>query len=178
MRNVNQQINDRARRVALAIFDVDGILTDGTLYLSSSGESFKAFNILDGQGLKMLASTGIALGAITGRKSSAAARRAREIGIVHFVQGAQDKLSAYLGLLRKLRIAEHQSAYMGDDLPDLPVLRRCGLALTVPGAVELVRKHAHYVTIRHGGQGAVREVCELIMRAQGTLGAQLEPYLR
>jgi 3-deoxy-D-manno-octulosonate 8-phosphate phosphatase (KDO 8-P phosphatase) len=173
-----KQVAERARRVRLAVFDVDGVLTDGSLYLSTSGEAFKSFNILDGLGLKMLAASGIALAVITGRKSAAAARRARETGITHFIQGADDKLTAYTGLLRKLRVAESQTAYMGDDLPDLPVLRRCGLALSVPGAVDLVRAQAHYVTARRGGDGAVREVCELIMRAQGTLDAQMESYLR
>lgn len=175
---MKKQVVDRARRVKLAIFDVDGILTDGSLYLSSTGEAFKAFNILDGLGLKMLGSTGVALAVITGRKSTAAARRAKETGITHFFQGVDDKLAVYGRLLRKLSISEEESAYMGDDLPDLPVLRKCGLALSVPGAVDLVRNQAHYVTVRPGGQGAVREACELIMRAQGTWDAQMESYLR
>lgn len=173
-----KQLTERARRVRLAIFDVDGVLTDGSLYLSATGEAFKTFNILDGQGLKMLAASGVALAVITGRKSAAAARRAKETGIAHFLQGVDDKLVAYSALLRRLRVTEDQTAYMGDDLPDLPVLRRCGLALSVPGASDLVREHVHYVTVRPGGQGAVREACEMIMRAQGTLDALIESYLR
>lgn len=175
---MKKQIADRARRIRLAIFDVDGILTDGSLYLSSSGEAFKSFNILDGLGLKMLGDSGVALAMITGRKSAAAVRRAKETGITHVFQGVEDKLATYARLLRKLKLSEEETAFMGDDLPDLPVLRRCGLALSVPGAVDLVRKQAHYVTVRRGGEGAVREACELIMRAQGTWDAQLGSYLR
>ena len=173
-----KQVIERARRIRLAIFDVDGVLTDGTLYIAAGGEEFKAFNILDGLGLKMLKASGVELAIITGRKSAAVAARAAEIGITHVLQGVQEKLAAYSGLLRKLRLAEHETAYMADDLPDLPILRRCGLAICVPCAAEMLREHAHYVTSRAGGQGAVREACELIMRAQGTLDAQIEPYLQ
>lgn len=175
---MKKQNADRARRVKLAIFDVDGILTDGSLFLSSTGEAFKSFNIQDGLGLKMLGASGVTLAVITGRKSAAAVRRAKETGITHVFQGVEDKLTVFARLLRKLKLTEEETAYMGDDLPDLPVLRRCGLALSVPDAVELVRKQAHYITVRHGGHGAVREACELIMRAQGTWDAQLGSYLR
>ena len=174
---MKQRVLLRALRVRLALFDVDGVLTDGRVYLSATGETFKAFHILDGLGLKMLAASGVTLGAISGRKSAAAARRARETGLAHLMLGVDDKLAAYRKLLRRLSVSEEETAYMGDDLPDLPVLRRCGLALSVPGAADLVRAHAHYVTMRPGGEGAVREVCELIMHAQGTLDGQQESYL-
>lgn len=168
----------RARAVRLAIFDVDGVLTDGVLYLSSKGEALKAFHILDGHGLKMLRNTGVALAILSGRKSEAVARRAKEVGIEYVRQGVEDKLDGFRSLLTKLRLSESEAAFMGDDLPDVPVLKRCGLAFSVPGAPMVVRKHAHYVTSRPGGQGAVREACELLMQAQGTLDEQLKAYLQ
>ncbi len=172
-----KQVLERARHIRLAIFDVDGVLTDGTLYISPRGEEFKAFNILDGHGLKMLKASGVELAIITGRKSTAVAVRASETGIAHVIQGARDKLAAYLRLLTKTRVAEYETAYMGDDLPDLPILRRCGLAIGVRDCDAALRANLHYITSRGGGRGAVREACELIMRAQGTLDSQIESYL-
>ena len=175
---MNKRLIARAGRIRLAIFDVDGVLTDGTLHLGKHGEQIKAFNILDGLGLKMLAASGVGLALLSGRKSPAVALRARETGIAHVLQGSTDKLEAYHSLLRKLKLAEEETAFMGDDLPDLPVLRRCGLALSVPDAPQIVRSHAHYVTENAGGRGAVREACEFLMHAQGTLEAQVATYLR
>lgn len=175
---MNKRLIARARRIRLAIFDVDGVLTDGTLQLDKRGEQIKAFNILDGLGLKMLAASGVALALLSGRKSSVVALRARETGIAHVLQGSTDKLVAYHGLLRKLKLAEEETSFMGDDLPDLPVLRRCGLAFSVPDAPQIVRGHVHYVTRNAGGRGAVREACEFLMRAQGTLEDQMATYLR
>ncbi len=175
---MNKRLIARARRIRLAIFDVDGVLTDGTLQIGKHGEQIKAFNILDGLGLKMLAASGVGLALLSGRKSSVVALRAREIGIAHVLQGRSDKLESYHSLLRKLDLAEEETSFMGDDLPDLPVLRRCGLAFSVPDAPQIVRSHAHYVTENAGGGGAVREVCEFLMRAQETLEAQLATYLR
>ena len=174
---MNKRLIARAHRIRLAIFDVDGVLTDGTVYLTERGEEMKAFNILDGLGLKMLSDSGIATAFLSGRKSPMVALRAREIGIAHVMQGISDKLGAYHRLLRKLGLAEEETFFMGDDLPDLPVLRRCGLAFSVPNAPEDVRGHAHYVTNARGGQGAVREACEFLMRARGTFDAQLQIYL-
>ena len=138
----------------------------------------KAYSILDGHGMKLLQESGVTVAIITGRSSQTVALRARELGIEHVVQGAADKLAAWQGLLAGLDLEPAQCAYVGDDLPDLPVLRRCGLAFAVPGAVAMVRSHAHYVTLAAAGDGAVREVCELIMTAQGTLEARLARYLR
>ena len=174
---MNKRLIARAHRIRLAIFDVDGVLTDGTVYMSEHGEEMKAFNILDGLGLKMLAASGIVTALLSGRKSKMVALRAKEIGISHLLQGAGDKLEAYQRLLRKLGVAEEETSFMGDDLPDLPVLRRCGLAFSVPNAPEIVRSHAHYVTRTSGGQGAAREACEFLMRARGTLDAQMRTYL-
>lgn len=175
---MNRRVASRARRIRLAIFDVDGVLTDGTIFLSAKGEETKMFNILDGLGMKMLAASGVQLALLSGRKSDVVRRRAKETGIAHVLQGIGDKLAAYHKLLRTLDLVEEEASFMGDDLPDLPVLRRCGLSLSVPDAPKIVRDHAHYVTRNAGGRGAVREACELLMRAQGSLDAQMKVYLR
>ncbi len=171
------ELSQRARQVRLALFDVDGVMTDGTLFLSETGESFKAFNILDGLGLKLLRSSGVATGILTGRSSAAVSARAGELDIDHLIQGAHDKLSAYVDLRQQLGLDDEHISYMGDDLPDLPVLRRCGLALSPPDAVHEVRSKVHFVTRTRGGNGAVREACQLIMQAQGTWELQVGAYL-
>ena len=170
-------IYERARRIRLAIFDVDGVLTDGTLYYAGAGEELKAFNVRDGHGMKMLQASGVTLAIITSRTSRAVELRMRNLGIDLVYQGASEKTAAFDELLRTLDLAPDAASYMGDDVIDLPVLRRCGLALTVPEAPLLVRRHAHYVTAARGGRGAVREACEFIMQFQGTLDAQLARYL-
>ncbi|MEQ1880268.1 MAG: HAD hydrolase family protein [Burkholderiales bacterium] len=175
---MNKRLIARALRIRLALFDVDGVLTDGGIFLTRRGEETKRFNILDGLGLKMLAASGIELGIISGRKSAVVALRAKETGFTHVLQGVGDKLGAYHRLLKKRGLAEEQTSFMGDDLPDLPIMRRCGLAFSVPNAPEIVRSHAHWVTQRAGGQGAVRDVCEFLMQARGTLEQQMAPYLR
>ncbi|HKB61059.1 MAG TPA: 3-deoxy-manno-octulosonate-8-phosphatase KdsC [Gallionellaceae bacterium] len=167
----------RAKQIRLIAFDVDGIMTDGGLYLADSGEEFKRFNSLDGHGLKMLRASGVEPAIITGRTSRCVELRAQNLGITHLYQGVEDKLGAMHDLLGKLGLDPEVAAYMGDDVVDLPVMRRVSLAITVPEAPQVVRTHAHYVTRRQGGHGAVREVCELLMSAQNTLDAQLAPYL-
>ncbi len=167
----------RIKPLRLIAFDVDGVLTDGGLYLSDSGEEFKRFNTLDGHGLKMLKASGVELAIITGRTSKCVELRARNLGITRLHQGVEDKLAVMQALLAELKLAPEAAAFMGDDVVDLPVMRRVGLALSVPGAPQIVRDHAHYVSQRDAGHGAVREVCELILGAQGTLEAQLAPYL-
>jgi 3-deoxy-D-manno-octulosonate 8-phosphate phosphatase (KDO 8-P phosphatase) len=162
----------RARAIRLAIFDVDGVMTDGTLYIGAHGEAFKAFNILDGHGVKMLQAAGIATAIISGRSSEAVSRRAAELGIVHVVQGSHDKMAAFEALRATLELTAEQCSFVGDDLPDLPVMRRCGLAVAVANAAGPVKSAAHYVTLACGGRGAVREFCELVLDAQGRLAAQ------
>jgi 3-deoxy-D-manno-octulosonate 8-phosphate phosphatase (KDO 8-P phosphatase) len=174
---MNKRLIARAHRIRLAIFDVDGVLTDGTIYLGERGEQIKAFHILDGLGLKMLGASGIVTALLSGRKSAVVTLRAKEIGISHLLQGVDDKLDAYHRLLRKLDLVEEEASFMGDDLPDLPVLRRCGLAFSVPNAPEIVLSHVHHVTRAPGGRGAVREACEFLMQARGTLEDQLRTYL-
>ena len=168
----------RIKPLRLIAFDVDGVLTDGGLYLSDSGEEFKRFNTLDGHGLKMLKASGVELAIITGRVSRCVELRATNLGIARLYQGVDDKRAVMQALLAELQLAPEAAAFMGDDVVDLPVMRSVGLALSVPGAPQVVRDHAHYVSQRDAGHGAVREVCELILGAQGTLGAQLAPYLR
>lgn len=175
---VPEECAARARRIRLVAFDVDGVMTDGSLFLGDDGQEYKAFNSLDGHGLKMLRRSGVELAIITGRTSQVVAKRAANLGIPYLYQGIEDKLEAWQELLAQLKLAPQDCAFMGDDVVDLPVLRRCGLALSVPAAPELVQRHAHYVTRLGAGRGAVREVCELIMRVQGTLDAQLAPYLK
>ena len=158
----------RARVLRLAIFDVDGVLTDGALYFDAQGEAFKAFNILDGHGLKLLQKAGVATAILSGRKSKAVTKRAGELSIEHVIQGAgDDKVPAFERLLKKLRLDAASCSYMGDDLQDLPVMRRCGLAVAVANAVDAVKAEAHYVTLATGGRGAVREFCDLVLRARG-----------
>jgi len=167
----------RAKRIRLIAFDVDGIMTDGGLYLSDSGEEFKRFNSLDGHGLKMLRASGVEPAIITGRTSRCVELRAKNLGITHLYQGVENKLAAMQDLLGRLGITLDAAAFMGDDVVDLPVMRRVALAVSVPEAPQIVRSLSHYVTQRQGGHGAVREVCELLMSSQNTLDAQLAPYL-
>lgn len=166
----------RARGVRLALFDVDGVLTDGRLWYGEGGEALKSFHILDGHGLKMLAATGVATGLLSGRASPAAAARARELGLAHVMLGVPDKLARFEELAARLGLEPSQCAFVGDDLPDLPVLRACGFAVAVANAVAEVKAAAHHVTATRGGEGAVREFCEFVMRAQGTLDASPDRY--
>lgn len=167
----------RARAVRLMVFDVDGVLTDGKLYYNDAGEEFKAFGTLDGHGIKMLMASGVKAAIITGRNSGVVAHRAKNLGIEHVSQGVHEKGGALLELARSLSIDTAHCGFMGDDVVDLPAMRRCGFAAATQEAPEIVRKHAHFVASRPAGIGAAREVCELIMRAQGTLDAALAPYL-
>jgi len=171
-------VAERARRVRLMIFDVDGVLTDGTLYYGPDGETLKAFNILDGHGLRMLASSGVRTAILSGRRSAAVERRAADLGMEIVLQGIDDKLAAFAELTARTELDSSQCGFMGDDLPDLPVLARCGFAASVPNAPEAIRSSVHYVTRAAGGRGAAREVCEVVMAAQGTLDGALDRYRR
>jgi 3-deoxy-D-manno-octulosonate 8-phosphate phosphatase (KDO 8-P phosphatase) len=168
---------ERARGLKLMAFDVDGVLTDGVLYLTDDGAEMKAFHTLDGLGLKLLAGAGVELALITGRSSRVVAKRAAELGIARLFQGADDKLAVLERLRAELGLAFGACGYMGDDLPDLPLLARCGFAATVPDAQDAVRARAHYVSRRPGGRGAVREVCEVILAARGALDRAVDGYL-
>jgi 3-deoxy-D-manno-octulosonate 8-phosphate phosphatase (KDO 8-P phosphatase) len=166
----------RARDIRLLVLDVDGVLTDGRLVYESSGEAQMAFHVHDGQGMKLALDCGIGLAIVTGRRSAMVALRAKELGVADLHQGAEDKLEVWEALLARRRLRPSQAACMGDDLGDLPMLRRAGLAISVPGAVPEVRAAAHYVTRRSGGQGAVREAVDLLLKAQGHWKRILEDY--
>ena len=168
----------RARKIKLIAFDIDGVMTDGTLYFGDDGLEYKGFHSLDGHGLKMLQGTGVELAIITGRSSRVVECRAKNLGITLVHQGAHDKLAVYESLCRELNLQCDETAFMGDDVVDLPVMRRAGLAIAVPAAPELVKAHSHYITAREAGRGAVREACEFIMQAQGSFDSAMAPYLK
>jgi 3-deoxy-D-manno-octulosonate 8-phosphate phosphatase (KDO 8-P phosphatase) len=158
------------------IFDVDGVLTDGTLLYGPQGEELKAFSAHDGHGIKMLAASGVGCALLSGRRSAAVAARAAELGIPMVLQGVEDKLAFFQTMIREKGLRPEHTGYMGDELVDLPVLTRCGFACTVSEAPESVRERAHYVAGDPAGAGAAREVCEYVMRAQGSLARALESY--
>jgi 3-deoxy-D-manno-octulosonate 8-phosphate phosphatase (KDO 8-P phosphatase) len=170
------EVARRARAIRLLTVDVDGVLTDGRLYYGDDGSEMKAFNSQDGVGLKMLAGAGVAVAWITGSRAPLVAHRAQALGVVRLVQGAEDKLGPWEALRRELGLAPDACAHIGDDLPDLAVIARCGLGVTVPHAPAAVRERAHYVTRRDGGAGAVREVCELILAAQDALAPRIAAF--
>src|SRR5688500_18138820 len=159
------------------VFDVDGVLTDGTLLYGPAGEELKKFHAFDGHGLKMLAASGVACALLSGRRSAAVALRAAELGIEDVLQGVEDKLAACTDLLKKKNLTLEKTGYMADELVDLPVLTRCGFACAPDEAPEAVRARVHYVAAAAAGRGAAREVCELVMRAQRTLEKALQAYL-
>ena len=171
------ELIERIRNIKLAIFDVDGVLTDGRLHYGPDGEQSKVFNTLDGHGLKMLRESGVALAIISGRESKALERRARDLGVAQLFMGAENKLNAFETLLGRLSLSPAQSAGLGDDVMDLPFLTRCGFAACVPAAPAYVKQHVHYVTTVRGGHGAAREFCDLIMQTQGTWDAAMKKYL-
>lgn len=168
----------RLQGLRMMAFDVDGVLTDGQLFYTDNGTELKAFDTRDGHGIKMLRDAGIKLALITARRSELVERRSRDLGVHYCYQGSEAKLSAFQEILSELKLDLAQTGYMGDDLLDLPVLIRAGFAATVPEAVDAVRERSHYVTSRSGGRGAVREVCEMILRAQGRFDQALAEYLK
>jgi 3-deoxy-D-manno-octulosonate 8-phosphate phosphatase (KDO 8-P phosphatase) len=168
---------EKIRQVRLLILDVDGILTTGALYYGTNGFAMRGFHIHDGMGIKLLQKAGIEVAIISSKKSDAVELRLKELGIKHAYLGYEDKLPAYEDLKQKLHLTDIECAYMGDDLPDLPVLRRAGFAITVPNASEIIQQHVDYVTRKKPGKGAVREVCEFILETQGKLQSVLQSYL-
>ena len=167
----------RAQDMRAAIFDVDGVLTDGRIYVGPDGEAFKAFSTLDGHGLKLLAQAGIVPIVVTGRDSAAVRRRVADLGIEHAVYGAADKLAAAQPLLDRLGFAWREVCVMGDDWPDLPLLVRCGFACAPPGAHAEVRARVHHVTSAAAGHGAARECCDLLLCAAGRYAQALRGHL-
>lgn len=164
-------------QLRLMAFDVDGVLTDGRLYFTESGSELKAFNTLDGHGLKLLREGGIELAIITGRRSGCVEHRARNLGIGLLYQGVEDKRAVMAQLLAERQIPFAQAGYMGDDVVDLPVMLACGFRAAPANAHPLVKTHAHYVAGARGGEGAAREVCEHLLATQGKLEGLLAHYL-
>ena len=167
----------RAARIVLMGFDVDGVLTDGTLYFSSQGDEIKAFSSLDGHGLKLLQQAGVEVAIISGRSSRALELRALNLGIEELHMGVADKRTLLTELAAQRAIELSQTGYMGDDVVDLPVLRACGFSATVADGHGEVRSRVDYVATKGGGRGAVREVCDLIIRARGKWDAAMAEYL-
>ena len=167
----------KARKLKLMAFDVDGVLTDGTLYYTSQGDEMKAFNTLDGHGLKMLAEAGIRLAIITGRTSRAVELRAQNLGIVTVLQGVADKRGAMQSLLQELGLGFAAAGYMGDDVVDLPLLCACGFSATVEMGHASVKNRVDYIARAAAGRGAVREVCEFILTAQDKFDDTMASYL-
>lgn len=171
------QILERAAGIQLLALDVDGVLTDGRLYFSNTGDEIKAFSTMDGHGIKLLQHAGIEVALITGRHSDIVSKRASELGIRHVAQGRENKLAALDALLARLSLDYAQAAYIGDDWPDLPCIRRVALGVTVPDAHPELLRLAFCVTTRCGGNGAVREVCDWILKAGGHYEQALEASL-
>ena len=173
-----QDAVDRARKIRLIIFDVDGVLTDGQLHMGPTGECFKSFNCQDGLGISLLRKCGIKTAIITGRESAMVTCRAAELHVDELYQGQKNKTAAFQTICQKYQLAETEVAYIGDDLIDLPIMLRSGLAAAVDNAVEEVKAAAHVVSSRDGGQGAVREILEFIIKSQGLWDKMLQEYMK
>ncbi len=172
-----QDILEKAARIKLVVFDVDGVLTDGSLYIGDDGQEYKAFHSRDGHGMKLLQEAGVKIGIITGRTSRVVEHRMASLGIEHVYQGQLEKLPAFRDLTHKLDLASEAVAYVGDDVVDLPIMVRVGLAIAVADAHPLVTRHAHWQTANPGGRGAARDVCELILEARGLLQNLFKQYV-
>ncbi len=164
-----ESITKKASAIRLAIFDIDGVFTDGKLYYNERGEQSKAFNVQDGVGVKLLQRSGVKVAIITAKTSAIIETRSAQLGIEHVYQGYEIKLPAYEKILKQLKVTDREICYVGDDLPDLPIMQRVGLSIAVGNAVAIVQEHADCITNKTGGHGAVREICEFIMRSQDTL---------
>lgn len=173
---LDDTLRERAAGIGLLALDVDGVLTDGTVYYGADGETLKAFNIMDGLGLRLLERAGIHTAIISARQSAPLQRRADDLGIGFTYFGEHDKPAAWAALLERTGLSPAQAAFAGDDLIDLGVLRRAGLAFAVANAHPAVQATAHYVTARAGGHGAVREMAELLLAARGALDGMIADY--
>ncbi len=171
------EITERAKKIKLLILDVDGVLTDGKLFFDDQGREYKSFHARDGHGIKLLRQSGVEVAVISGRSSRSVQLRMQSLGIEHVYQGQEDKLLALHDMLQILAISPGQAAHVGDDLLDLPIMRKVGLAIAVDDANFAVKDYAHWCTSLPGGQGAVREVCDFIMQAQGNLETAINSYL-
>ena len=171
------EIERRAARIRLLLMDCDGVLTDGRITLLAEGDEEKSFHTRDGHGLVLLHRAGLQSGIISGRTSTLVERRARDLGIAHVRQGTWNKIQDFEEVVAAASVREHEVAYIGDDVTDIPLMRRSGLSVAVSDATEDTRAHAHYTTRLPGGFGAVREVCELILKAQGRWKELMKRYI-
>lgn len=174
---IDDEVLARGKAVQLAIFDVDGVLTDGSLFIGDDGQEYKAFNSRDGHGLKMMQRNGVAAGIITGRTSKVVEHRVADLGIQHVYQGCADKLPVYEQLITDLGLAPEQTAFIGDDIVDLPIMLRVGLSIATADAHPMVKQHSHWITPSVGGRGAARDVAELLMFAHGKYESEMVKYL-
>lgn len=172
------QVLEKAKKLKLLILDVDGVLTDGRLFFDNEGTEYKCFHARDGHGIKLLRQTGVQVAVISGRRSNSVELRMKSLGIEHVFQGHENKQNAFAELLEKTGVTPGQAAHVGDDLLDLPIMIRVGLAIAVSDAHYAVKERADWCTDLPGGQGAVREVCDFIMRAQGNFDSVLDAYLK
>ncbi|MCQ9208546.1 MAG: HAD-IIIA family hydrolase [Omnitrophica bacterium] len=170
-------VKQRAKRVKMLILDVDGVMTKGEIIYDSRGRELKCFNVFDGMGLALLHQAGIKVALITAKVSGAVLKRGRDIGAVEVKQGAIDKIVPFRQILKKYKLSTKETCFIGDDLLDLPILKRAGLACAVANACSQVKKLSHYVTKKEGGRGAVREVIEIILRAQNKWHKLIKRFL-
>lgn len=166
---VSQQVFERASKIKLVICDIDGVLSDGLIYMGNNGEELKTFSVRDGYGIRCLITSGIEVAIITGRNSKIVEDRVNTLGICHLYQGQSNKLIAYQHLIETLELQSYQIAYIGDDLIDWPPMEKSGLSVAVADAHPLLKQRAHYITHIAGGRGAVRELCDLVLMAQNKL---------
>ena len=172
------ELKERAAKIKLLILDVDGVLTDGRIILGNYGDELKFFDVQDGLGLALLSRAGLKTAVVTAKRSPINHRRAKEMRITKLYQNVKDKLKVYEKLLKKFKLTKDEVCYIADDLVDLPVFTRVGLAVAVPNGVEEVKARAHYVTHRSGGRGAVREVTDLLLKLQNKWDAATEKYFK
>ncbi len=175
---LDANLKQKIQALKLIILDVDGVLTDGRLFFDNDGREYKCFHARDGHGVKLLQRTGVNVAVISGRKSAAVTVRMKNLGIEHVYQGHENKIAAFQEVLEKTGVKAEQAAHMGDDLLDLPLMKRVGCAFAVQDANFVVKQHADYCTTVPGGLGAVREVCDLIMQVQGTFDEIVNSYLQ
>lgn len=168
---------EKAKKIKCVVCDVDGVLTDGLLYLDNQGNELKTFHVQDGMGLKLLMAAGIEVAIITTARNAVIDHRMKQLGVTHYYKGQVDKREAYANLLERLSLSDDVCAYIGDDLPDLPLIQRAGLGVAVANAVQQVKEYADWQTTQQGGRGAVRELCDLILNAQNMHEAALARYL-
>lgn len=178
MQRIPAKIRKKAKKIKLLLLDVDGVLTDGGIVMNDRGEEVKQFDVRDGHGIRLLRRAGVQIGLITGRTSKVVGHRARDLGIRILYQKAYDKLDIYQKIKRKSGLKDQQIAYVGDDIVDLPILRKVGLAMTVRDCWAELKREVDYVAAGKGGRGAVREIIELLLKAQGKWQGVTRRYYR